>query len=62
MFHPGVNIIISLIPDGIGLKSTFWALKYTLCFIVNLKKFSVYVYCTSGMRTAFGVLIVTETV
>ena len=48
--------------DVIGLKSTFWALKYTFCVIVNLNKFIVYVYYTSGMRTAFGVLIVAETV
>ena len=51
----GVNIILYLIPDGIGLESTFWALKYTLCVIVNLNKLIVYVYYTSGLRTAFGV-------
>ena len=36
--------------------------KYTFCVIVNLNKFIVYVYYTSGMRTAFGVLFVAETV
>ena len=58
----GVNIILSLFRDGFELKSTVWALKYTFCVIVNLNKFSVYVYYTSGMRTAFGVLFVAETV
>ena len=43
-YSPGVNIILSLIPDGIGLESTFWALKYTFRVIVNLNKFILNVY------------------
>ena len=30
----GVNIILSLIPDGVGLGGPFWALKYIFCVIV----------------------------
>ena len=37
-YNSGVNIILSLIPDKIGLESTFWASKYTFCVIVNLNK------------------------
>ena len=36
---------------GLDLKYTFWALKYTFSVIVNLNKFTVYAYDTSGLRT-----------
>ena len=42
---------------GSDLKVHLGAWKYTYCVIVNFGKVFVYVYCTSEMFTALGVLI-----
>ena len=42
---------------GSDLKVHLGAWKYTFCVIVNFGKVFVYVYCTSEMFTALGVLI-----
>ena len=48
-----VNIILSVILDGIGLESTFWALKYSFGVIVKINKFIVYVYYSLHIKNAY---------